>query len=468
VAVRIGGVERTRYLSTEAYKTEPADTPANQHYTARIIGGADFTRRLDLNGEGSSISFGDLQIDNEDGALDGWLNDIWAGRAVNIYLGQPDWPKSSFEKVFSGTVDDIQPTARSRMSLVLSDIFGPLASSISIATVGGTDDNANDLLPIALGECFNVSPVLVDSATQKYAVHLSSAIEGVIEVRDNALAVAETPTLSIGSFVLTAARYGTITADVQGEKRGGAWRNDVGGLVEWVATETGDGQFITSGQVDAGRMTAFRAACPQPVGMYIRGQMNRSDVMHQLAAAVGATVTTTYDGKLILVRVGFDTPAGAIGTKDILDESFAPVSRPAVQGAVRLDGMRNWTPQTSDIAGSVTADQIPIFQNEYVSFLSLDASVISNWKQSAYPASRQTLMVVDTDIADECDRLLALWGVPRCVFAFDGYPQLFQHEIGDTVTLTYPRFGLDAGVPAQIIGVQHNWVEQKVRLEVLV
>ncbi len=124
VAVKVSGSEITRYLSTTGYVSAPADTPANQLYTGRISGGVQFTRRLDLQGAGGSISYGDIELDNEDGALDGWLNDIWAGRTINVYLGQPDWPKSSFELVFSGNIEDIAPKSRSRLSLKVRDILG--------------------------------------------------------------------------------------------------------------------------------------------------------------------------------------------------------------------------------------------------------------------------------------------------------------------------------------------------------
>jgi hypothetical protein len=153
VGVKSSDVEITRYLSTTGYVSEPADTPANQLYSARISGGLQFTRRLNLDGAGGSMSFGDIELDNEDGALDDWLNDVWAGRAISVYLGQIDWPRSSFELVFKGAVDDIAPKARNRLSLVLRDIFGPLNSALSTATVGGTADNKDALRPVALPCC---------------------------------------------------------------------------------------------------------------------------------------------------------------------------------------------------------------------------------------------------------------------------------------------------------------------------
>lgn len=471
VTVQVGGVETTRYLSTTGYASEPTDTPASQLYTGRITGSVSFTRRLDLQGSGGSIAFGDIELDNSDGALDDWSNDVWAGRAINIYLGQVDWPKSRFELVFSGTVDDIVPKSRKSLSLKLRDIFGPLNNTLSTATIGGTGDNKDALRPICLGECFNVSPVLIDPTVGggEYAVHTASAIEGVIEQRDNGLAVAGTVTVASGKFSLTAARYGQITADVQGAKVSGVWRNDVGGLVEWIALGSiGDGNAIVAGQIDATALTVFRAACAQPVGLYITERANSLQVMQQLAASVGAMVTTTYNGKLILVRVAFGTPVGTIGTRQMVDGTFAPLSRPEIQGSIRLAGERNWTPQTSGLAGSLTDEQPQMFGDQYVSVESSDAAVLLAYNQTGRPGDVETLMIVEADIIAESLRRLNLWKVPRTVFGFDGFPECFAYEIGETYTLTHPRFGLSAGVPALIIGIQHDWVKARVRIEVLV
>lgn len=471
VLVNHAGSEITRYLSTTGYTSEPADTPASQLYSGRITGSVSFTRRLDLQGSGGSIAFGDIELDNTDGALDDWPNDVWAGRVIKVYLGQVTWLKSSFELVFSGTVDDIVPKDRAHMSLKLRDILGPLNNTLSTATVGGTGDNKDALRPVCLGECFNVTPVLIDPTVGggEYAVHTASSIEGVIEVRDNGIAVASTVTVAAGKFSLTNARYGTITADVQGAKVSGVWRNDVGGLVEWIALgDVGDGNILTGGQIDATALTAFRAACAQPVGLYLNARANSLQIMQQLAASVGATVTTTYDGKLILVRVAFGTPVGTIGTRQMVDGTFAPLSRPVIQGAVRLAGERNWTPQTSGLAGSLTSEQPQMFGDEYIYVTSSDAAVLANYSQSDTPAAVDTLLIVESDLTAESLRLLNLWKTPHTVYGFDGFPECFAWEIGETRTLTFPRFGMSAGVPALIVGIQHDWVKCRPRIEVLV
>ena len=120
------------------------------------------------------------------------------------------------------------------------------------------------------------------------------------------------------------------------------------------------------------------------------------------------------------------------------------------------------------IAGSVTAPQLPIFGDEFVTLAATDATTITNWKQDSKPPATETLMVVESDVSAETTRLLNLWKTPHTIFGFDCFSEAFAYEIGQTKTLTHSRFGLSAGVPALIVGVQHDWVKQRVRLEVLV
>lgn len=467
VAVKSGGVEITRYLSTLGYTSGAVDTPANTVYSGRISGGVQFTRKLDLSGAGGSVAFGDIELDNSDGALDAWLTDIWARRTISLYLGDARWARSAFEKVFSGTVEDIGPKGRAGLSLRLSDVLAPLNGPISTTAVGGTADNKNALLPIALGEVFNVEPVLLDAATQKYAVHLG-ACEQIVEVRDNGVPVAITATAGSGYFTLTNARYGQITADVQGAKIAGSYRNDAGGLIEWVATTLGDGNMLATANVDAAALATFRAACTQPVGDWLPQRANRIAVMRDLAASVGATVTTTAGGLMRVVRLAFGASSAAVGTAQMIDGSFGPISRPDIVGAVRLNCCRNWTPQASSLAGSVTAASLPLLLDEFVQYTATDATTLTDYKQSATPEAADTLLVVESDATTEATRRLALWKTPRTVFAFDGWADLLPIELGDVITLTHPRFGLSAGAAGLVVGVTTDWAAAHVCLEVLV
>ncbi len=468
VGVKSEGVEITRYLSSVGFVTEPTDTPASTQYIGRISGGVSFSRSLSLTGEGS-LSFGDIEMDNTDREIDDWLNDIWDFRSIDLYMGDPIWPKSQFVKVFSGVVSGIAPKDRYHLSLGLRDILAPLNAPISTAVVGGAGDNKDSLIPIALGEVFNAEPLLISTdGTQVYQVSLG-AIEDVIEVRDNGYPVSYSKDLSNGKFTLTYARYGKITCDVQGAKVSGSYRNDIGGLVEWVGTTLGDGDKLDSGSIDSTALTAFRVSHAQPVGVWINDRANRLQVMQKLSASVGATLTATSNGKLKLTQVAFGTPVRDVTSYNMLADSFAPSAKPDVLAAIQLQGCRNWSIQDkAELAFALTDGNAPLLGDEWAKATAEDVTVASDYRQTTSPEPTDTLLIVDSDLQAEAARRLALWSVPRATYRFTGYAELLTLELGDTVTLIFPAFGLESGKPAVVVSLETDFSAAQVVVGVLV
>lgn len=214
VNVKTGGAETTRFLSNKGYVTSPTDTPANTKYSPFVAGGIKFTETLSMEGT-ASLSFGDIEIDNLSGDRDTWLDDVWANRAIKVFIGDVRWPRADFRLVFDGIVANIDTKNRGRINLKISDKLQRLNTPITDNKLGGTTENADRLIPLCFGECHNVEPLLVDPVINEFRVH-DGPIEGIIEVRDNGVPVAFTPFLSTGKFRLAAQPSGQITASVQG------------------------------------------------------------------------------------------------------------------------------------------------------------------------------------------------------------------------------------------------------------
>ena len=264
VVARIVSTETTLYLSNRNYITGSADTPASTAYQACIAGGVSTSEALNLDGS-PSMSWGDIEIANADGSRDGWLDYVWANRAVNVYVGDPTWPRADFRLVFSGVVDDIASRARDVLNLRLRDKLERLNAPVSEATLGGSTDNKDRLTPLVFGEVHNVEPLLATPATLIYQYHTGAA-ERLIEVRDNGAPITTyTSDLSNGKFTLTAAPVGQITCDVQGAKPSGTYRNDVGRLVQYIAQNYGPSTTrFSSGDLDATQLAAFVTASCVP------------------------------------------------------------------------------------------------------------------------------------------------------------------------------------------------------------
>jgi hypothetical protein len=209
-----GGGNITRYLSTKPYVTGNLDTPANTAYVARITGGLNYTRSLNMSGD-VSLSFGDLALTNIDGALDAWVDDYWINRPFAVYLGDPRWARSDFRLVFSGLTLGLNMQNRQTFNIQISDNTQRLNTPVSETVLGGSTSLANNLIPLTFGECHNVSPLVVDASINKYQIHLGP-FERLIEVRDNGAPVSFVVEPTTGYFRLENQPYGTITCSVQG------------------------------------------------------------------------------------------------------------------------------------------------------------------------------------------------------------------------------------------------------------
>lgn len=467
VGVKVDGVETTRYLSNRVFTTKPTDTPANTAYTSRITGGFSFSRAISIGNE-SNLSFGSIDMHNVDGQLDDWLEDVWALRPIKIYMGAPYWPRSMFELVFSGTVEDIAPKSRSVLSLKLRDVLAPLNAPVTTAVVGGGGDNKDSIIPIAVGEVFNITPLLVSTIGDPVYRVSQGAVERIIEIRDNGYPISATTSAGTGTFTLTNARYGTITCDVQGVLMSGTYKNSVGDIVEALATSLGDGQKLLESDLDTDAIASFKTAHTQPVGYYISDRVNRLQAMQEVANSVGAVVSCSLGGKVKLVKLEFSTPTITISEANMIEGSFQPASKSPVKGAVQLAGCRNWTPQeTSSLAASLPIASLPLLSEEYTVVKQEDVAVVADYKQSA-PAQEDTLLCVESDVQAEALRRLNLWKVPRRTFRFTCFSEMFDIELGQTITLTHPRFGLAAGKPAIVVALATDFMAGKVDMEVLV
>ncbi|GGX52967.1 hypothetical protein [Undibacterium squillarum] len=468
VGVNVNGSEQTRFLSTFAYRTAPDDTPPNLAYEPVASPGISFEERLAVGvGAQPSLAAGDIEISNADGRRDSWLNDVWRSRPIKVWIGGPGWKRADFVLVFSGVVADVIAKNRDTISLKLQDRMQLLNQPISEKTVGGTGAKAASLLPLCFGECHNVTPVLIDAATLKYAVH-AGAIESVIEVRDNGLPVSFTQQPADGTFTLNQAAAGAITCSVQGHAVGG-YVNTVGGIIRRIVTQFGPvATRMTAADIDADSFAAFEASCPQPVGLYLTDRTNIISALQQLAGSVGAQVIASNTGLLQLFRVRAPVAGGrAIGPAQMVERTLSEKQRPDVVAGVRIAYAKNWTVQAG-LLTALPAEHKDLFALEWLETVAKDDAVRALYKLDEVVQQQQTLLLTKADADAEAARQLSLYKVQRRVFEFDGTPDLLPVKLGQDVMIKNQRFGLSAGVPGQVVYRALQFENQIVRLGVLV
>lgn len=454
------------YLSTTPYMSLPTDTPANKAYLPVVQGGFAFSERLSLSGN-PSLSVGDIELNNEDGSLDSWFDTVWVNRAVRVYIGDADWPRADFRLEFSGVIADISSSSPGLLNLVLRSKLDRLNTPVAEAVLGGTTPNKDRLLPVLLGECHNIEPLLSDPANHEYIVH-SGAIERVIEVRDNGVPLSNvTYYLGTGKFRLGNSPEGAITVSAQGAI---PYTNTVAGAVKKLATLYGTPtERFQEAELDAANLAQFDLDHPQPVGLNFPDRANVLKSCQELAASVGAQVVVSRQGLLKLVKVQLPAPGVAveIGLSDYETGSLTMRERTEVIAGVRLGYCKNWTVQTSLNTG-IPSEHKDLFAQEWLTVTSRDSAVASAYRLYAEPPQIDTLLLRGDNAQAEADRRLALWKTPRTVYSIEGYAHLLTLELGQAVRLTGERWGLNAGKPGMVIGLQRDWIAGRCTVEVLI
>ena len=456
-----------RYLSTVAYTTLPTDSPANRVYSPVVSGGVAFTETLPLDGS-ATLSVGDIELNNDDGLLDSWLDDVWVNKPIRIYIGDVSWVRADFRLIFTGIVANINSRAANRLNISLRDKLQRLNTPVSETLLGGTTSNKDRLIPLCFGEVHNVEPLLVDPATLKYKVH-GSAIERLIEVRDNGAPVSVNESLVDGTFTLVAQQAGTITCSVQGDKPT-TYSNSIADTITRLVTEYGKvSDRLTTADIDSAQFAAFNAAHPQPVGVYLNDRSNVIEVCQQLASSVGAQISMSREGLLRLLKITLPatgTPL-VVTPSDYVAKSLEIKERVDVKAAIKVGYCKNYTTQTGLNTG-LPASHKDLFMQEYLSVTAKNQSVADTYKLNTEPVQTDTLLLTESDATAEANRLLTLWQQPRTVYKFVGYSHLLTVSLGQALTLVSPRFGLSEGKTGIVVGIQSDWVSRRVTIEVLI
>ena len=465
--VNVAGVEVTRHIASRLYTTGPADTPANVEYLPLATGGLAFTEQVSLTGE-AGLSGGDIELDNADGALDGWLTDVWSNRAVRVWSGDPAWPRADFRLVFDGIIADVAVSGRELISLTLRDKLQRLNTPITEAKLGGATQNKDAVLPVPFGECHNVSPLATNPATLEYG--FLCAVESIAEVRANGKPVSAATNNATGRFTLiTNPLAQVITASVQGDNVAG-YAPRIAPLVQRIATGYGKAaDRFTAADLDLVNLAAFDAAHRQLVGLYVADRTNQAQAIQQLAASVGAQAIMSRTGQLRLVQValpGLGVPV-EIGPDHMRERSLHPVQRLPVVAAVKIAFDRNYTVQAS-LTTSIPPEHADLYATEWLTETVVDEAVRARYRLSDDPVQVDTCLKTRADAHAEATRRLALNSVPRTIYEFDGEPEMMMLELGQAVTLTDERYGLQDGAPGVVVLLSRYWLTGRVTVGVMV
>jgi hypothetical protein len=465
------------YLSNRPY----ADSANGRLYTACISGGVTFTESISLGGGAPSIGYGDIEIENvpttDVGPRDTWLTYTWGNKPVKVLIGDVTWTRADFYDIFTGLIKDISSKSRITLNLILTDNMQRLNVAVSNLLLTNFF-NSNLSIPLTFGECFNVTPLLINPGTLEYKVHTGQIAE-IIEVRDNGAPLSfvanslQATNLTAGTFTLARTPIGTVTCTVRGAAPSGTHRQYIAETIRHILTGYGN-QLSDATYIDSTNFTSFdsTAGTQARCGVFLNQRENVLEVCNRLANSIGAYLIVGLDGKFRLKQVQAVTAGTGthkLGAVDMEQKTLAIREKVDVRGAVKLAYCKNWTVQSSGLAAGVVQQSATIFARDYYFVNSKDDAVLSNYTQSSEPPPTETLLIEKATAQAECNRLLAMYKTPRFVYSATYYSHLLPVELGDTVDLIHPRFGLSgSGKSGTIVEINRDWLKGRVTLGILI
>jgi len=490
------GTERTFYLSTEPFQTGPADSPPHTAFDDRLedpgyIGQSAFS---DGKTEGaSSLQVGEIVILNGDGDFDDWKDYSFEGRPLRIRRGSGGSYPGDFENIFAGTVasvtvtlDKVVVAIREKMAILDVPVLTTKYAGTNVGPTGleGTsDDLKGRVKPRVYGRVFNIAPPCVNTSKLTFQVS-DRAVAAIAKVYNrgveltfgldhatSALLTAATiedgiydTCLAEGLFRLGSMPAGIITADV--DERATDEEMTVAALMQRLAQDLG----LADDELDDQVFAELNADAPYVAGLWISDEMHFREAFDALAGSVGAWH-------------GFDT-AGVFRAEQLkapgepdFDILEAEVLRGFERGVADRDGVPVWRvtvryrrfyeTQTTDLAGSVSAERRAALAEEFRSITVEDETVKHQFKQAG-ELIVETCLTSGTDAEAEAHRLLALHKVRRDLFDVPLDAEALDQgamQIGATGRLTHSRFGLSGGRNLRVLGRRLELGRNSIRLK---
>jgi hypothetical protein len=490
-----------------------ADRP-DQYYDPRVKDLNGVARRMFSSGRTmgeSSLGSGVVTLSNYDGGLDYLITYGYSGRNISIYYGDSD-VFADYRLYFDGVMEameftyskgssgSIVITVRSKKMILDKDIqvnYYLGTNSGSTGNEGETDSGIkNKLKPLLFGECLNVSPILVNAAGLRYQVH-DGAINSVDAVYLNGSAmtadVSDPPAggkyyadLTTGIITLgTAPTNETVTCDIKGAKFSGSYYKKVGDLAKWIVKTYGG---LTDGDIDSTAITQLNTDAPQTLGIFVPGgeapkageksSVSIASILDQLCDSVGAYWMFDNAGKFTMGMLKVpdaETSILSVDQNDIIDIEMiqnqddnkgVPLSK------LTLQAVKNWTTQeATELAGVVLTDQKrkEWLKNEYRDYIATNATNQTIYNADLAKMVKQTLLTLDAEATTEVTRLMTIYGSKRLFFRIVLDQSIIPAtlDIGKTITITFPRFGLGSGDKFYILGVTYNYPKlNQVELEI--
>lgn len=483
-AIDAAGTTQTFYLSTDSFVTAPTDTPANTAFTPCLMSPGALGMHAYSDGRtggATKLETGEIVIANANGQFDGWLNYSFDGRACVIRSGIAGAYPGAFPAVLTGTVESIEADWR-KIVIRLRDKAWLLEqpalesrylgdNSLPNGLEGTADDLKGKVKPRAYGKLMNISPPQVNTSRLIFEVGVCNSVDALYDrglaltagaaytsqsdMETTAPAAGQYRAWPAGGYIrLGSTPAGLITADLT---QGAAASNRTAAqMLKHLAEDAG----LTSGEISSADVTALDSSNSNVLGIWLEGESTYLQAMDEIAASIGAWYGFDSAGVLrmgrliapsgtpVLTLYDYDTHDGI--ERRPLKDNTVPIWRAVCQHS------RNWTVQSSDLAGAVTDARRAILAEEWRAENSDDTAIQTQWLLAG-ELERDTLLTSAANAATEAARLLALYKVRRDLYDVPVTLDILTAnslKLMDVVELELARFGMDSGKLFRIIGIR--------------
>lgn len=259
-------------------------------------------------------------------------------------------------------------------------------------------------------------------------------------------------------FRLGAAPDGLVTADVT--QGAAASDRTTAQIWEAILDERGG---MAAGDWNATDVSTLDTANNDVIGYWTDQEARVADVIDLVKDSAGAASYVDISGDFRIKQ--FLAPSGAAVLSITANDLIRPLRRilPTEQGQgipqyrTILRYQKNYTPQVTDVAASVTDARKAFLAKEWREIADTDATVQTK-HLLAIESVEDTLLDVAADATTEADRRQTLRGADRQMFelALPLNDDTDTLELNDVIELTHSRYGLSGGESFRIIGLNIN------------
>ena len=490
-----GSYQRQFLFSDGPWYGKPTDQfKPNVTAIPRISLSADVDRLLPLSPETArrgTVSAGNIELINTDGALDDLLAGYNIGdQIIQIFYGPAYGDFQDFKLIGELVGDQFEATydvARIIIKGTTSYLDTPLYTRMYDGTggIGGDLRLANTVVPVCLGEVFNITPILINQGYYVYQVH-DGPILAVDAVKERGvpftyngdvadLPALEAATVSSGTFTtclalglfragFSGSPAGPVTADVRGDKPASGYSDRMGDILLTLATSrAGLGQNFLL-------LNSFQQLPTGTVGYY-SGQnvVTVSDVFNAMLLSINGWYGTE---RTKLLRVGFiDNPAiqaltATVGDNQTLDINQISLPQPA-RYSQTVNYRKNWTPMAdadvSNVLDSTTRAAL-ISASQSVTLTSLATKLRE--RSAIVGTTIDSLFKNQADANVTLNRIMSLYQETRRQFRVTMPRAGYLINMQDCISLQNSRLGFASGKNCVVLGIKDSGTSDQVEITV--